>query len=38
MFRRSALLVLPFLLFTVTALAGPLPPDSVPDSLKPWTD
>jgi len=38
MFRRSALLLLPLLLFTVIALADPLPADSVPDSLKPWTD
>jgi hypothetical protein len=30
MFRRSALLVFPVLLFTVIALADPLPPGSVP--------
>lgn len=38
MFRRSALLVFPFLLFSVIALAAPLAPDSVPAPLKPWTD
>jgi hypothetical protein len=38
MFRRSALLVFPVLLFTVIALADPLKPESVPDPLKSWTD
>ncbi|HYE37778.1 hypothetical protein [Methylocaldum sp.] len=38
MFRRPMLLVFPLLLFTAVALADPLPSDSVPDPLKPWTD
>lgn len=38
MFRRSALLIFPVLLFSVIALADPLAPDAVPVPLKPWTD